>query len=133
MSAARVLVVDDQSDVVLYLSSLLEDNGFEVKSANDAPSAMRVLEEYLPDLILIDVLLPGKSGVQLMSTLRKDPRYGHIPLVVVTGNDQILESDCQVSMGTNLGIRGPEGVLGKPVQPDTLLAVARHLTLDRGV
>ena len=67
------------------------------------------------------------SYPDLLVTLRRDPRWQGIPLVVVTGSDKILQDDCQSYLGTHHGVRGPDGVLGKPVDRDTLLAVLKHL------
>jgi CheY-like chemotaxis protein len=59
--------------------------------------------------------------------LRRDPRWQEIPLVVVTGMDKILEEDCQSHLLSQHGVRGPDAVLGKPVDPKTLLAVLAHV------
>ena len=101
---------------------------YEVESASDTTSALRKLQSYAADLALIDVMMPGKSGLHLLLTLRQDPRFKDLPLVVVTGNDKILEDDCQAYLGCHQGVRGPDGVLGKPLDPAALLAIVRHLT-----
>jgi CheY-like chemotaxis protein len=127
MDGNKILVVDDDSDILEYLSSFLEDNGYDVSSATSASGALRALEEFTPDAILLDVLMPGRSGLDLLCTLRTDPRWCDTPLVVITGSDKILQDDCQSYLGTRHGVRGPDGVLGKPVDRATLLAVLRHL------
>ena len=127
MGGKRILVVDDDPDIVDYLSSFLEDNGYDVAAANDAASALEAVEGFRPDTILIDVLMPGRSGLDLLVTLRRDARWCDIPLVVVTGSDKILQDDCQSYLGSHHGIRGPDGVLGKPVDRETLLLVLKHL------
>ena len=127
MQGKKILVVDDDPDIVDYLSSFLEDREFEVATAQSAASALVAVERFRPDVVLIDVLMPGRSGLDLLVNLRKDPRFGEIPLVVITGSDQILEDDCQTYLGSHHGVRGPDGVLGKPVDRKTLLAVLRRL------
>lgn len=124
----RILVVDDDPDTVEYLSMFLEDHGYDVVGARDSLSAMAALEQFEPNVILVDVLMPGRSGLDLLVTLRKSARWGDIPLVVITGNDQILQDDCQSYLGAHHGVRGPDGVLGKPVDRNTLLAILNHLT-----
>lgn len=121
--AKKVLVVDDDPDIVEYLGTLLEDHGYEVRSAGQASSALGMMEEFQPDAVLIDVLLPGRSGLDLLVNLRRDPRWVDTPLIVVTGNDQILQDDCQSYIGSHEGVRGPDGVLGKPVDRSALLAI----------
>ena len=123
----NILIVDDDPDVVVYLTSFLEDHGYQVRSAGDAGKALRVLEDFRPDAILVDVLMPGKSGLDLLVTLRCDPRWQEIPLVIVTGMDKILEEDCQSYLLSQHGVRGPDAVLGKPVDPKTLLAILAHV------
>jgi CheY-like chemotaxis protein len=76
---------------------------------------------------LIDALLPGKSGLEFLVTLRRDPKWSELPLVVVTGNDKLLEDDCRSYLGAHAGVRGPDGVLGKPVDRTTLMAVIKKL------
>jgi DNA-binding response OmpR family regulator len=123
----RVLVVEDDPDIVDYMASFLEDEGYTVNSANRCSTALGMLADFKPDIILIDALLPGKSGLDLLVTIRRDPTYSTLPLVVVTGNDRLLEDDCQSYLGAHAGVRGPDGVLGKPVDRATLRAVIRRL------
>ncbi len=85
------------------------------------------MEEFRPEIVLIDALLPGKSGLEFLVTLRRNPRWSSLPLVVVTGNDKLLEDDCQSYLGAHEGVRGPDGVLGKPVDRTTLKAVIKKL------
>jgi CheY-like chemotaxis protein len=124
---ARVLVVEDDPDIADYMASFLEDEGYEVTSASRCSSALAVMSDFNPDIVLIDALLPGRSGLEFLVTLRRDPRYSSLPLVVVTGNDRLLEDDCQSYLGAHAGVRGPDGVLGKPVDRTTLQAVIRKL------
>jgi CheY-like chemotaxis protein len=127
MPAHRVLVVDDDPDILDYFTSFLEDHGCDVRTAVSAANALSALEESRPDVVLIDVMMPGKSGLDLLVKLRRDRRWGDIPLVVVTGNDQILEDDCHSYLGTHQDVRGPDGVLSKPIDRDTLLALLDRL------
>ena len=129
----RVLIVEDDPDIVDYLSFFLEDEGYEVKSASRCSTARDLMDEFQPEVVLIDALLPGKSGLELLVSLRKDPRWSELPLVVVTGNDKLLEDDCQSYLGAHEGVRGPDGVLGKPVDRNSLLAVLNTLLKDTKV
>ena len=130
MWSNRVLVVDDDPDVVVYLTSFLEDNGYETRGASDSARAIAVLDGFHPDAILLDVLMPGRSGLDLLVTLRRDPRWCNICMVLVTGLDQILQDDCQSYLGSRHGIRGPDALLAKPVDPKVLLAILRKLEGD---
>ncbi len=124
---ARILVVEDDPDIADYMSSFLEDEGYAVMSASRCSTALGLMDDFQPDIVLIDALLPGKSGLEFLVTIRRDPRYSSLPLVVVTGNDKLLEDDCQSYLGAHAGVRGPDGVLGKPVDRPTLMAVIKKL------
>jgi len=126
----RVLIVEDDPDIVDYLSFFLEDEGYAVKAASRCSTAREMMDDFRPEVILIDALLPGKSGLELLVSLRRDPEWSDLPMVVVTGNDTLLEDDCQSYLGAFEGVRGPDGVLGKPVDRETLLAVLRMLLND---
>ena len=123
----RILVVDDDPDIVEYLSSFLGDNGYQVQSAESGEVALQVVDEFCPDAVLIDVMLPGRSGLDLMSKLRRNPRWSDLPLFVVTGNDKIVVDECHSYFNSYDGIRGPDGVLGKPVDRTELLRVLGNL------
>ena len=127
MSGPRVLVVDDDPDIVAYVTSFLEDEGYRVDSAPRASAALAAVERFDPHAVLLDVLLPGRSGLDLLVRLRRDPRWKDLPVVVVTGNDRILEDDCQSYLGSHIGIRGPDGVLGKPIDRGVLLRILEHV------
>jgi DNA-binding response OmpR family regulator len=122
-AARRILVVDDDPDIVDYLSSFLEDEGFEVRTAGRCSKALEMMDEVRPHAVLIDALLPGKSGLDLLVSLRRSSQWSDVPVVVITGNDRLLEDDCQSYLGAHQGLRGPDGVLGKPVDLEALLNV----------
>jgi CheY-like chemotaxis protein len=128
MAPRKLLIVDDDPDIVAYLCSFLEDNGYECHPAGNSHQALEALKSYQADAILVDVMMPGRSGLDLLVKLRSDARWSKTPIVVITGNDQLLEEDCQSYLGSHVGIRGPDGVLGKPVDPAALLSVVQHVT-----
>jgi CheY-like chemotaxis protein len=125
----RILVVDDDPDVVEYLSSFLEDEGYEVAVARDERSALAEVERCRPDVILIDVMLPGRSGLDLLVRLRRDPRRSEIPLVLVTGDDNVLRDECRSYLESHQDVRGPDRVLGKPMERDLLLSVLSEIAV----
>ena len=123
----RVLLVDDDPDVIDYLSSFLEDEGFEVQAAGDSEAAKARLDGFCPDAILIDVMLPGKSGLDLLVSLRRDRLWSDTPLVLVTGDDSVLKDDCRSYLESHQDVRGPDHVLGKPMDRDVILSVLRAI------
>ena len=115
MSIHKVLVVDDSKTELMFLSDLLQKNGFAVKTAENADDAMRRLEEEQPDLILMDVVMPGQNGFQLTRAITRDPRFVNVPVIMCTSKNQ--ETD------KVWGIRqGARDYIVKPVDPDELVA-----------
>ncbi len=120
MGKKRVLIVDDDADIVEYVSTLLEDNGYEVRGAKESGAAITALEEFSADVVIIDVMMPGRSGLDLLVHLRKDHRWKSVPVFVLTGNDQVLQDGGRSYLSAHAGIRGADGVLGKPLDPGAL-------------
>jgi CheY-like chemotaxis protein len=123
MAGRRVLVVDDDVDTVVYLTALLEDNGHQVSSAPDAETAAAELERFPVDTVLMDVMMPGRSGLDLLVRLRRDPRWREIRVIVVTGNDQVVQDGGKSYLSLHDGVRGADAVLGKPIDPEALLGL----------
>lgn len=123
MLAAQILVVDDDPDIVDYFDFFLRDNGYAVASASSASEALELMEGegLTPDAVLIDVMMPGRSGLDLLVSLRRDPRWAETPVVMITGSDQVLEDDCRSYLASRSDVRFPEGILAKPVDRRALL------------
>jgi CheY-like chemotaxis protein len=119
--SGKILVVDDDRDTALYLAVLLEDKGYEVHTAEDGAEALAQLDQFPADTVIMDVLMPGRSGLDLLVKLRNSPRWRDLMVIVVTGNDRVLEDYGKSYLSVHRGIRGPDAVLGKPVDPVALL------------
>lgn len=85
---ARILVVDDVALNVRLLEAKLSAEYYEVLTANDGPSALRLMETEAVDIVLLDVMMPGMSGFEVCRRIKADPRTTHIPVVMVTALDQ---------------------------------------------
>lgn len=113
MSAARtVVLVDDAADVRMLLQLLLELEGFAVTATADGPSALAAVAAARPDVVLLDVQLPGMDGTQVLRRLRDEPATAGLPVVLLTGAP---EQDTP-----SLLALGATGVLRKPFDPDTV-------------
>ncbi len=120
-----VLVVDDEPDVTMYLASVLEDAGINVETANDGHTALERIRARTPDLISLDLVMPGTSGIRLLHELRKHHEWKRIPVLIVTGHgrDETVRRDLDgVLSGSSLS--GPSLYLEKPVTPEAYL---RHI------
>jgi CheY-like chemotaxis protein len=118
-----VLVVDDEPDVVTYLSSVLEDAGMKVLTAYDGEQALAILREKTADLISLDLVMPRKSGIRLLVELRKTREWSRIPVIFVTGHaqDPEVRKDMDEVMADSTML-GPSLYLEKPVTPHRYLA-----------
>lgn len=85
MAKREILVVDDEEDIVEFLTELLEDNGYAVRSAHDGLEAMRRVEERTPDLILLDLQMPEETGTGMYRKLQHRKEFKNIPVIVISG------------------------------------------------
>ncbi|WP_353235676.1 response regulator [Diaphorobacter ruginosibacter] len=115
MPIQKVLVVDDSKTELMYLTDLLQKRGMQVRTAENAEEAVKRLGEEVPDLILMDVVMPGQNGFQLTRTISRDPRYEHVPIIMCTSKNQ--ETDRVWGMR-----QGARGYITKPVDPAELQA-----------
>ena len=121
MTIEKVLVVDDSKTELMYLTNLLQKNGFSLKTAENADDAFRRLAEERPDLILMDVVMPGQNGFQLTRAISRDPVYAGIPIMMCTSKNQ--ETDRVWGMR-----QGARDYITKPVNVDELLAKIKALS-----
>ncbi|MES2977676.1 MAG: response regulator [Pseudomonadota bacterium] len=120
MAIKKVLVVDDSKTELMYLTDLLVKKGFSVRTAENADDALKRLAEEKPELILMDVVMPGQNGFQLTRTITRDPLYADVPIVMCTSKNQ--ETDRVWGMR-----QGARDYITKPVNADELLAKIKAL------
>ena len=111
----KILLVDDSKTELHYLSDLLGKRGYAVRTAENGEEAMRRLAEDKPDLILMDVVMPGQNGFQLTRAITRDPRFADVPVIMCTSKNQ--ETDKVWGMR-----QGARDYIVKPVNADELVA-----------
>jgi two-component system, cell cycle response regulator DivK len=118
MNQIRVLVVDDNEMFVEMATFVLNKASHLTASANGAEQAMALIPEFKPDLILMDIQMPGTDGMALTSRLKADPGTRHIPVVAFTA---------YAAKGDEMGLKaaGFDGYIAKPVDVETLAAQVR--------
>jgi DNA-binding response OmpR family regulator len=89
--SAKILIIDDEPDIVLFLMDQLTVDGFEVASASDGLSGLEKARQFLPDIIISDNLMPNKSGLQVVDSLRQDPKLEKTPVILITAKYQMRE------------------------------------------
>ena len=115
MAIRKVLVVDDSKTELMFMTDLLQKNGFAVKTAENAEDAFRRLAEEKPDLILMDVVMPGQNGFQLTRAIARNPNYASVPIIICTSKNQ--ETDRLWGMR-----QGARDYIVKPVNAAELIA-----------
>ena len=108
MPIQKVLIVDDSKTELMFLSDLLMRHGMAVRTAQNSDEAMLRLSEERPDLILMDVVMPGQNGFQLTRAITRDPLYADVPIIMCTSKNQ--ETDRVWGMR-----QGARGYITKPV------------------
>ena len=118
MAIKNILLVDDSKTELHFMSELLAKRGYSVRTAENGEDAMRKLEEGKPDLILMDVILPGMNGFQATRALSRDPKTQHIPIIIVSTKN--METDRVWGMR-----QGARDYIVKPVDADELVSKIR--------
>ncbi|MDH4391392.1 MAG: response regulator [Aquabacterium sp.] len=88
MPVHKILVVDDSKTELHHMTELLLKHGYSVRTAASGDEAMKRLDEDKPDLILMDVVMPGQNGFQLTRSITRDPRYTGLPVIMCTSKSQ---------------------------------------------
>ncbi len=119
----KILVIDDEPDERFYLSTLLEDNGYVTDMAKDGNEGMEKVKADPPDLITLDITMPGKSGVKFYREIREDPELRPIPIVVVTGVTGLggKPEEFHEYLASHEDTPPPDGFIPKPVDREKLL------------
>ncbi len=123
-NAKRVLVVDDETMIRQNVSELLRMRGYLVSEGRDGDDAASMAVAENPDVIVMDVMMPRKSGFDALTELRENPTTNHIPVLFLSAaNDYELGAnhDCE-SIATLTGVRAPEAFLEKPFDSNRLFA-----------
>ncbi|MCY0148804.1 response regulator [Hoeflea sp. G2-23] len=117
----KILYVDDEDDIREIAGMSLElDPDIELRTAASGSAALAIVQEWLPDLILLDVMMPGMDGPETLARLKQDEVHGSVPVIFITARTRPEDIECFLGLGA-------EGVISKPFDPMTLATQAREL------
>lgn len=119
-NAKRILVVDDESDLVVMISTALKHQGYEVITANDGQEGLEKAKTEKPDLIVLDLMLPRINGYKVCGLLKKDTRYAKIPIILLTAK----ASTEDMELGKKVGA---DAYITKPYERETLISKIEEL------
>ena len=139
---AEILIVDDAEENIVFLSEIVEEQGHPFRVARNGKEALLAMRDMRPDLVLLDIMMPRKSGVSVLAEMKKDESLAKVPVIVVTGTTEVTgvsvvtgeqtaakedySDDLAQRMGSEihekLGSLKPDGLVEKPIDPPTLVA-----------
>lgn len=120
----RILIADDNPQILELLEAYLEGLGAEILTVADGEATLETVERQRPDLILLDVMMPRRSGFEICRTLKQNPAFRHIPIVIVTALNEVGDLERARELGA-------DAFLSKPVNKLVLLERVQAL-LARG-
>ncbi len=123
MMARRVLIADDEANIVTSLEFLMQQSGYEVRVARNGDDALAAVEEFAPDLVLLDVMMPRRNGYEVLQAIRADPARRSIRVVLLTAKGR----DVDVEKGLGLGA---DAYVTKPFATRELVARVKALLGD---
>jgi DNA-binding response OmpR family regulator len=94
-----VLVAEDERNIATSLRFLMQQAGFEVRIAPDGPSVLELVEEKLPDLVLLDLMIPGFDGFEVLKRLREKPAWRHLPVFVISAKGRDIDRQKAFDLG----------------------------------
>ncbi len=145
--AKKVLVVDDDVHTVKFLTTALEENGYDAIKAYDGKEGLELIQNENPDLVLLDVMMPKKTGFTLFQQTRRDEKYKDLPVIMLTGVGEVLEELNAESEDTDArpydslremmkkkiqqmkgeGLIKPNMFIDKPIEPELVIAKIQEL------
>lgn len=129
MGKKTILCVDDELDMRIFISTVLKTVGFEAVAARNAIEGIRKALEQLPDLIIMDVMMPQAGGVTLFQEIKKNDRLRHIPVILLTGVSEKAFSHHLKMLNIRLddSLPPPDAYMEKPLDPEKLIALVQEL------
>ncbi len=136
---AKILIIDDDPDILTYVAEILQDNSYETATAADGAAGLARVREARPDLVILDLMMPKKSGIRFLNEIRQDADLRDVPILVLSGatgvtgvdmrqylRDQPFRDRKEKALGVSPDI-APDAYLDKPVDPGVLLETVRKL------
>lgn len=122
-SEKKVLVIDDEPDVRDFIATCLEDAGFQVRTAINGVDVEEKIEEELPDIMTLDMVMPRKSGLSLIRKMRKHDTWNKIPVIIITAHakDEMAKEDVKEILINAEGKQENRFLMEKPIVPSKLI------------
>ncbi len=125
VKAANILVVDDEPEITEIIEAFLDNAGYTVKVENSPLNAVELARQIKPDLILLDIMMPGTDGYTICNTIKEDPALSSIPVIFLTGKDSKDDQGRSFQVGGDMFIK-------KPFSCERLLEIVNIVLLSVG-
>jgi CheY-like chemotaxis protein len=130
--AKKILIVDDEPDIVSYLEMVLQDQGYETVTAGNGNEALEAVKREKPDLVTLDITMPEASGTRFYKEIRTDPELSQIPVVIVTavtglGGDKYAYENF---ISNRKIVPAPEAFFPKPIEREAFIEAVKELLAD---
>lgn len=123
MKREKILVVDDDNDILEIVTLLLAERGYEVRALDHGETIFEDIQDFQPNLVLMDVMLGGMDGRAICTDLKRDPLTHSLPVILISGTHDLVESIHLPG--------GPDDFIAKPFDLDQLYTkIDQHLTRD---
>ena len=126
----KVMIIDDELDIRMYLEAALEDNGYQTCGVGESQSILDAVIDQEPDLIVLDIMMPRRSGVSVYKEFRTSEAFRNIPVVIISGMlvaENSIEEEFKKLIGDET-IPMPNGFIEKPIKLPALLGLVEKLS-----
>ena len=129
----KVLIADDEPNIVAAIEFLLKQRGYDVYTAGDGGEALRAMERVVPDLVVLDIMMPQTSGYEVCQTIRKRAEWRHIKILMLSAKGRDAEVVKGVAMGADLYVTKPFSTRELMARIDGLLGQASRTGNGRSI
>ena len=133
MGKKKILIVDDEMDMRIFMSTLFETSGYKAVATRDGKDGIRKAKDILPDLIILDVMMPGEGGVQMYRQLKTDKTLKDIPVIMLSAvaKKTFIHYLKMLNIQLNNSIPYPDAYMEKPPEAEELLKITGKLILQK--
>ena len=125
INTAKILVVDDEPEITEIVETFLSENGFKVQTENTPNKAIEKARAFKPDVILLDIMMPGVDGYDICQALKSDPDFADVPVIFLTGKDRSDDMGRSFKSGGDMFIK-------KPFSCERLLEIVTIVLMSTG-
>lgn len=130
----NIMIIDDEEDIRTYLEAVLEDRGFLTCTADEEENIIAALKRHQPDLVLLDIMMPRRSGISIFRDLRTTVEFCKIPVALISGVERataFFRGDYQIMLDGRQ-LEPPNGFIEKPIRIEQLIEVIQNILETKG-